>query len=67
MWGILREETEQAFAAVRERVAPDLWEVERKAFLNDPWPTRSLLRMHMMQYSNYRIQHTLTNPLNVVQ
>ncbi|WP_433899640.1 IucA/IucC family protein [Pseudomonas sp. PSE1(2024)] len=67
MWDILREETEQAFAAVRERVAPDLWEVERKAFLNDPWPTRSLLRMHMMQYSNYRIQHTLTNPLNVVQ
>jgi hypothetical protein len=22
-----------------------------------------LLRMHLMQYSNYRLQHTLTNPL----
>ncbi|MCU7249967.1 IucA/IucC family protein [Pseudomonas koreensis] len=67
MWDILREETELAFAAVRERVDPQLWEVERKAFVEDPWPTRSLLRMHLMQYTNYRIQHTLTNPLNVVQ
>ncbi|SCY00255.1 hypothetical protein SAMN03159391_00766 [Pseudomonas sp. NFACC37-1] len=27
------------------------------------WPIRSLLRMHLLQYSNYRLQHTLTNPL----
>lgn len=66
MWQVLREETERAFAAVRERVSPQLWEVERKAFIEDPWPTRSLLRMHLMQYSNYRLQHTLTNPLNAV-
>ncbi|KIH83537.1 IucA/IucC family protein [Pseudomonas batumici] len=66
LWQVLREETERAFAAVRERVAPALWEVERKAFIEDPWPTRSLLRMHLMQYSNYRVQHTLTNPLNAV-
>lgn len=66
MWEVLREETENAFAAVRDRVSPALWEVERKAFVQDPWPTRSLLRMHLMQYSNYRLQHTLTNPLDAV-
>lgn len=66
MWEVLREETANAFAAVRDRVSPALWEVERKAFIQDPWPTRSLLRMHLMQYSNYRLQHTLTNPLNAV-
>ncbi|WDU60277.1 IucA/IucC family siderophore biosynthesis protein [Pseudomonas poae] len=66
LWAILREETENAFAAVRERVAPQVWEVERQAFVEDPWPTRSLLRMHLMQYSNYRLQHTLTNPLAAV-
>ncbi|WP_025109680.1 IucA/IucC family siderophore biosynthesis protein [Pseudomonas sp. H1h] len=63
LWQVLREETDLAFEAVRDRVAPALWEVEHKAFVEDPWPTRSLLRMHMMQYSNYRLQHTLTNPL----
>ncbi|WP_330215224.1 IucA/IucC family protein [Pseudomonas sp. AM8] len=66
LWAILREETENAFAAVRERVSPQVWEVERQAFVEDPWPTRSLLRMHLMQYSNYRLQHTLTNPLAAV-
>jgi siderophore synthetase component len=66
MWEVLREETENAFAAVRDRVSPALWEVERKAFIQAPWPTRSLLRMHLMQYSNYRLQHTLTNPLDAV-
>ncbi len=63
LWHILREETDLAFDAVRERVAPQIWETEHRAFVEDPWPTRSLLRMHLMQYSNYRLQHTLTNPL----
>lgn len=63
LWRVLREETEAAFEAVRERVAAPLWEAERQAFIQDPWPTRSLLRMHLSQYSNYRLQHTLTNPL----
>jgi siderophore synthetase component len=63
LWQILREETDLAFEAVRDRVAADVWETEHKAFVEEPWPTRSLLRMHMMQYSNYRLQHTLTNPL----
>ncbi|MNF13397.1 hypothetical protein D3C80_2152320 [compost metagenome] len=59
----LREETAKAFAAVRDRGSPTLWEVERKAFIQDPWPTRSLF---LMQYSNYRLQHRLANPLNAV-
>lgn len=63
LWRVLREETEAAFEAVRERVAAPLWETERQAFIQAPWPTRSLLRMHLLQYSNYRLQHTLTNPL----
>lgn len=63
LWKILREETDLAFEAVRDRVAADVWETEHKAFVEEPWPTRSLLRMHLMQYSNYRLQHTLTNPL----
>ncbi|MGK9418304.1 IucA/IucC family protein [Pseudomonas cedrina] len=63
LWQILREETDLAFEAVRDRVEPALWETEHKAFVEDPWPTRSLLRMHLMQYSNYRLQHTLSNPL----
>ena len=63
LWQILREETDLAFEAVRDRVSPAVWETEHKAFVEEPWPTRSLLRMHLMQYSNYRLQHTLTNPL----
>ena len=63
LWQVLREETDLAFEAVRDRVAADVWETEHKAFVEEPWPTRSLLRMHLMQYSNYRLQHTLTNPL----
>jgi siderophore synthetase component len=63
LWQILREETDLAFEAVRDRVGADVWETEHKAFVEEPWPTRSLLRMHLMQYSNYRLQHTLTNPL----
>lgn len=63
LWQVLREETDLAFEAVRDRVEPALWEAEHNAFVEDPWPTRSLLRMHLMQYSNYRLQHTLTNPL----
>ncbi|WP_460110895.1 IucA/IucC family protein [Pseudomonas sp. S3_H04] len=63
LWQVLREETDLAFEAVRDRVAADVWETEHKAFVEEAWPTRSLLRMHLMQYSNYRLQHTLTNPL----
>lgn len=63
LWEILREETEAAFDAVKERVDPARWQREREAFLEEPWPTRSLLRMHMQKYADHRVQHVLPNPL----
>lgn len=63
LWGILYEETERAFDAVAPRVTEALWQAERAAFLQNPWPTRSVLRMHLLKYSNYRLQHYLPNPL----
>jgi siderophore synthetase component len=63
LWRVLREETEAAFQALAARVAPALWQAERAAFLQQPWPTRSVLRMHLMQYADYRLQHQLPNPL----
>ncbi|RCS21748.1 IucA/IucC family siderophore biosynthesis protein [Phyllobacterium salinisoli] len=64
LWNILREETEQAFDALRPRMFSDaFWAEERKAFLEDPWPTRSVLRMHLECYRDYRVEHQLPNPL----
>lgn len=63
LWEILREETESAFVAVAPRVSEALWQTERAEFLENPWPTRSVLRMHLLKYSDYRLQHHLPNPL----
>lgn len=63
LWKVLREETAAAFDAVAPRVDPALWRAERETFLQAPWPTRSVLRMHLMQYADYRLQHELPNPL----
>lgn len=63
LWRVLRGETEAAFAAVADRVDPALLEAERAAFCERPWPTRSVLRMHLQQYADYRLQHLLPNPL----
>ncbi|TPQ27781.1 IucA/IucC family protein [Cupriavidus pinatubonensis] len=63
LWEILREEAIAAFDAVQARVDPAFWAEERRIFLEDPWSTRSLLRMHLLKYSDYRLQHGLTNPL----
>ncbi|MDV6344221.1 IucA/IucC family protein [Nitrosomonas sp. Is37] len=65
LWEILHEETESAFDAVAPRVAEALWQAERAAFMENPWPTRSVLRMHLLKYSNYRLQHYLPNPLGI--
>lgn len=67
LWEILHEETAAAFDAVRERVEPALWHAERAQFLQAPWPTRSVLRMHLQQYADYRLQHRLPNPLAAPQ
>jgi siderophore synthetase component len=66
LWEILREQTAQAFDAFAPRVEGDLLQRERDAFLEQPWPTRSVLRMHLLNYSDYRIQHRLPNPLRAV-
>jgi D-ornithine---citrate ligase len=63
LWTILGEETAAAFDALAPRVAADLWQAERAAFLEQPWPTRSVLRMHLLRYADYRLQHHLPNPL----
>ncbi|TCN25306.1 IucA/IucC family protein [Sinorhizobium americanum] len=64
LWRILREETEAAFEALRPRILSDaFWIEERDAFLERPWPTRSVLRMHLERYRDYRVEHHLPNPL----
>lgn len=64
LWRILREETEEAFEALRPRMLSDaFWQQERAAFLEEPWPTRSVLRMHLERYRDYRAEHELPNPL----
>lgn len=65
LWEVLREETEAAFDAIRARVEPELWLRERTAFLEQPWSTRSVLRMHLLKYADYRLQHELPNPLRM--
>lgn len=64
LWRILREETEAVFDALRPRMFSDaFWLEERKAFLEKPWPTRSVLRMHLERYRDYRLEHELPNPM----
>lgn len=68
LWRIIREETEAAFDALRPRMLSDaFWLEERKAFLQNPWPTRSMLRMHLERYRDRRIEHELPNPLAEAQ
>jgi siderophore synthetase component len=64
LWRILREEAEAAFDALRPRMLSDaFWLEERKAFLEKPWPSRSVLRMHLERYRDYRVEHELPNPM----
>ena len=64
LWQVLREETLAAFDAVAPRIDDKaLWAAEREAFVEQAWPTRSVLRMHLGRYADYRLQHTLPNPL----
>ncbi|WP_085043953.1 IucA/IucC family protein [Ensifer aridi] len=64
LWRILREETEVAFDWLRPRMLSEaFWVEERKAFLEQPWPTRSVLRLLLERFRDYRVQHQLPNPL----
>jgi siderophore synthetase component len=64
LWRILREEVEAVFDALRPRMLSDaFWLEERKTFLEKPWPSRSVLRMHLERYRDYRVEHELPNPM----
>jgi len=68
LWRILREETEAVFGALRPRMVSDaFWLEEQQAFLEKPWPTRSVLRMHLERYCDYRLEHELPNPMAVAE
>lgn len=68
LWRILREEVEAAFDALRPRMLSDaFWLEERKAFLENPWPASSVLRMHLERYRDYWVKHELPNPLAEAQ
>lgn len=41
------------------------WTEECEAFLERPWPTRSVL--HLERYHDYRVEHQLPNPLASAQ
>ena len=63
-WSILRQGIEETFDRLRPRMLSDeFWLEERNAFLKLPWPTRSVLRMHLERYRDYRVEHELPNPL----
>lgn len=62
-WKIIAEQLDQVFSELRPRLDNEFWLQEREHFMNQPWLTRSLMRMHLQQYSDYRVQHGLNNPL----
>ncbi|WP_159567267.1 IucA/IucC family protein [Budvicia diplopodorum] len=63
LWKVMAQQVEKAFDELRPRLDPDFWLQERDHFLRSPWFTRSLMSMHLQQYTDYRVQHGLTNPL----
>ena len=63
LWEVLREETQASFDAVADRLTHKLWQAERAAFMEKPWPSGAMLRMHLALYTDYRLQHDQPNPL----
>lgn len=64
LWRVMAQETKGAFDALRDRIADaDFWQQEKDQFLEQGWSTRSVLRMHLQKYADYRIQHQLPNPM----
>lgn len=63
-WSIIRDGAESVFDTLKPRVhSHEFWQEEREAFLERPWPTRSVLTMHLQRYRDYRLEHHLPNPL----
>lgn len=65
LWRELKTIVHDIFKQLQPRIDANLWQHEYQIFMNAPWQTRSLLSMHIQQYTNYRIQHGLTNPFRL--
>lgn len=63
-WRIMAEEVDNAFNLIKNKVSSDVWHREYNAFLKEPWKTRSVLRMHLEGYKDYRVEHEILNPLS---
>ncbi|WP_392586573.1 IucA/IucC family siderophore biosynthesis protein [Serratia ureilytica] len=63
MWKVIGEELDRVFKELHPRLDDSFWHQEREHFMNHPWYTRSLMSMHLQQYTDYRLQHGLNNPL----
>jgi 2,4-diaminobutyrate 4-transaminase len=62
-WSILRKCIRDVCDLIKPEVPDDgFWAVEKKEFLHEPWPCRSVLRMHLERYGNVWLYHDLTNP-----
>ncbi|WP_131669872.1 IucA/IucC family protein, partial [Psychrobacter pygoscelis] len=63
-WQLMAKEVFNAFDLIKDKVSNDLWHREYNAFLKAPWKTRSVLRMHLEGYKDYRVEHEMLNPLS---
>ena len=64
LWYVMGEETAHAFDHAKPRISSAVfWQEEREIFLTHDWSTRSVMRMHLQKYADYRVQHQLPNPM----
>ena len=64
LWHVMGEETAHAFDHAKSRISSAVfWQEEREIFLTHDWSTRSVMRMHLQKYADYRVQHQLPNPM----
>lgn len=63
LWNELAAQVSQCFDRMRNEVAPQRWETERAALLEQPWPAKSFMRMRLLD-SHADIVGRLPNPLS---
>lgn len=64
LWSALARQVAERFDHVRPRTEPERWQSERAAFLENPWPAKSFLRMRLARTQN-DITGQMDNPLRV--
>lgn len=62
LWEPMATHIAQCFDALRDRVAPERWETERRALLEQDWPAKSFMRMRLLDCPT-DIVGRLNNPL----